>query len=158
MWFLIKGTFWFAVVLLVLPFFVGEEAPESEATAAKVDVADTVTAATEALGYLSGLCSEKPDVCVKGAETFTALGHRAREGARIAYELLDAQFGSKGDPVMTGTIAEPKPTTTERQDPEADAALATVGASDHGAEAAEALPLRRIPVPEWRLDPAAGRH
>ncbi len=116
MWFLIKGTFWFTVVLLVLPFFVKDEQPAPEVADTKaVGVADTVTAAIEALGYISGPVRGKAaDVCVKGAETFTALGHRAREGARIAYELLDAQFGGSGDPVMTGTIAGPIPACDRR--------------------------------------------
>ena len=33
-----------------------------------------------------------PDVCETGSETFAALGIRAREGARIAYQFLDSQF------------------------------------------------------------------
>lgn len=150
MWFLIKGTFWFTVVLLVLPFFVKDEQPAPEVADTKaVGVADTVTAASEALGYISGLCAEKPDVCVKGAETFTALGHRAREGARIAYELLDAQFGGSGDPVMTGTIAGPTPAAIAEASKPSELA-------DAGIEAArdeEPLPFRHIPVPEWRLEP-----
>ena len=91
MWFLIKGTFWFSLVLVTLPFL----DPASTSTlenGPKVDVGDTVSAATEAFGYISALCVQKPDVCEKGAETFVALGHRAREGARIAYLFLDQQF------------------------------------------------------------------
>lgn len=153
MWFLIKGAFWFTVVLLVLPFFYGEQTPQPQGPAAQVDVADTVSAATEAFGYFSGLCAEKPDVCVKGAETISALGVRAKEGARIAYELLDAQFGSKGDPVMTGTVAErgaaPEPAAVpEEKSPSeriADARMADEGVG--------ALPAARIPVPEWRISP-----
>jgi hypothetical protein len=59
---------------------------------------------------MGSLCSEKPDVCVKGAETFSALGSRAREGARVAYTYLDTQFADDGkakadDAVQTGTVA-----------------------------------------------------
>lgn len=56
------------------------------------DIPSAVSAAGEAYRYVSAICIEKPDVCVKGAETFHALGERAKEGAKVAYELLDAQL------------------------------------------------------------------
>ena len=91
MWFLIKGTFWFSMVLVLLPFIDGESTKKLE-NAPAVELGDTFTAASEAITYLSAMCLEKPDVCEKGAETFVALGHRAKEGARVAYKMLDAQF------------------------------------------------------------------
>ncbi|CAN7149648.1 DUF5330 domain-containing protein [Pararhizobium sp. LjRoot238] len=140
MWFLIKGTFWFSLVLVLLPFL----DPSSSATlerGPKVDVGDTVSAATEAFGYISALCVQKPDVCEKGAETFVALGHRAREGAKIAYLFLDQQFAEPSDTVTTGTITTPVPATTiTAQEP----------------ASAEAEPLfNKVPVPEKRLEPKA---
>ena len=71
---------------------------------------EALGAATGALSYVGSMCSEKPDVCVKGAETFTALGSRAREGARVAYTYLDTQFAEQpatdeADDVLTGTVA-----------------------------------------------------
>jgi hypothetical protein len=139
MWFLIKGTFWFSLVLVLLPFL----DPSSSATldkGPKVDVGDTMSAATEAFGYISALCVQKPDVCEKGAETFVALGHRAREGAKIAYLFLDQQF-APSDTVTTGTIAAPVP---------AEAVTTEEPAS------VEAEPLfSKIPVPEKRLNPKA---
>jgi hypothetical protein len=95
MWFLIKGTFWFSLVLVLLPFLNAE----SSATLEKgptVQLGDTFSAASEAIGYVTAICLEKPDVCEKGSETFVALGHRAREGARIAYQFLDTQFAEEG--------------------------------------------------------------
>lgn len=154
MWFLIKGTFWFSLVLVLLPFLdpTGSKTLEN---GPKVDVGDTVSAATEAFSYISAICVQKPDVCEKGTETFVALGHRAREGARIAYQFLDTQFAEPGDAVMTGTIADPaaKP-----------AAAVEAAATEQAAEAApaqyvtidpeaEALPFKRIPVPEKRIAP-----
>ena len=95
MWFLIKGSFWFSLVLVALSFF-GPPSTEG-ANAPRLELSDAFSAATQAYEYVSALCLEKPDVCEKGAETFTALGHRAREGAKVAYELLDRQFGGSGD-------------------------------------------------------------
>lgn len=138
MWFLIKGTFWFSLVLVLLPFL----DPSSSATlenGPKVDVGDTVSAASEAFSYISAICVEKPDVCVKGAETFVALGHRAREGAKIAYLFLDQQFAEPSDTVTTGTI------TT------ADPAAAVTAQEPLSAET-EPL-FNKIPVPEKRLEP-----
>ncbi len=145
MWFLIKGTFWFSLVLVLLPFL----DPASTSTlerGPKVDVGDTVSAATEAFGYISAICVEKPDVCVKGTETFVALGHRAREGAKIAYQFLDQQFAEPSDAVTTGTVAAaPQPAI----DVSADIATAEQ-------IAAQPEPIfNRIPVPEKRIEPKA---
>ena len=104
MWFLIKGTFWFSLVLVLLPFIDADSSAKLE-KGPTVQIGDTFSAASEALTYVTAMCLEKPDVCEKGSETFVALGHRAREGARIAYEFLDTQFAEPSDKVLTGTVA-----------------------------------------------------
>lgn len=94
MWFLIKGSLFFAAVLVVLSYFSNQ--PEKDgADLSPVQVADAVSAATGAYQYLSAICSEKPDVCVKGIDTISALGIRAREGAKVAFDILDDHFGDK---------------------------------------------------------------
>jgi hypothetical protein len=93
MWFLIKGSFWFSMVLVALSYFGTTHNETTEPTA--MNVAGAVSAASEAYRYVSAICIEKPDVCVKGAETFHALGERAREGAKVAYEFLDTQLASE---------------------------------------------------------------
>lgn len=112
MWFLIKGTFWFAAVLVVLSYFSSRPVTVTEGVSA-IEVGDAFHAATEAYQYVSAICLEKPDVCEKGAETFSALGVRAKEGARVAFELLDKQFGN-GQPGVkepeTAVLADPDPT------------------------------------------------
>ncbi|KQV63811.1 DUF5330 domain-containing protein [Rhizobium sp. Root1220] len=92
MWFLIKGTFWFGLVLVLLSFFSGESSTKL-ANEPNLQISDAFVAATGAYDYLTGMCGEKPEVCVKGAETMSALGHRARDGARVAFDLLDSRFG-----------------------------------------------------------------
>lgn len=124
MWFLIKGTFWFSLVLVLLPFLNAESSAKLE-KGPTVELGDTFNAASEAIHYVTAMCLEKPDVCQKGAETFVALGHRAREGARIAYQFLDTQFAEEDGgqalaqplpavakidadaEVITGTVAVP---------------------------------------------------
>jgi hypothetical protein len=118
MWFLIKGSFWFAAVLVVLSYFSSHPAAEDRSANA-LQVTDALSAATEAYHYVSAMCSEKPQVCEKGSETFSVLGVRAKEGARVAFELLDKQFGGKGTGVEaqagtrqeaeTALVADPNP-------------------------------------------------
>jgi hypothetical protein len=92
MWFLIKTGFWFSLVLVLLPVFSTQSSSRLQ-NDPQVQVSDAVSAASGAFQYVSALCYERPDVCVKGGETLTALGYRAREGARIAYEFIDQQLG-----------------------------------------------------------------
>lgn len=115
MWFLIKGSVFFAAVLVVLSYFSNK--PESATdNLSPLQVADAFSAATQAYQYVSAICAEKPDVCEKGADTFAALGIRAKEGARVAFELLDEHFGGEAkDATKTAEIpsiaikADPNP-------------------------------------------------
>jgi hypothetical protein len=108
MWFLIRSAFWFSMVLVMLPIF-DNEATDRLKNEKGVELTDALGAAAGALTYVGSMCSEKPDVCVKGAETFSTLGSRAREGARVAYTYLDTQFAEEDktaatDAVLTGTV------------------------------------------------------
>lgn len=109
MWFLIRTAFWFSMVLVMLPIF-DQDATDRLANEEGVELTDALGAAAGVISYATELCAEKPDVCVKGAETFSTLGSRAREGARVAYSYLDTQFADeaetkKADGVLTGTVA-----------------------------------------------------
>jgi hypothetical protein len=108
MWFLIRSAFWFSMVLVMLSIF-DHEATDRLKNEKGVEITDALGAAAGALTYVGSMCSEKPDVCVKGVETFSTLGSRAREGARVAYTYLDTQFAEEdktavADAVMTGTV------------------------------------------------------
>ncbi|MBB4007275.1 DUF5330 domain-containing protein [Allorhizobium taibaishanense] len=136
MWFLIKGTFWFTLVLVVLSYFGGS----SQGTGAgkpQFELANAVSAASGAYDYLSGLCGQKPEVCVKGAETFQAIGVRAREGALVAYQLLNRQFGGDGNRDGKGEALRPG---------------ASVGGDATVSEAADALPARAVVAEDKRGD------
>jgi hypothetical protein len=108
MWFLLRTAFWFSMVLVMLPIF-DQDATDRLKKEEGVELTDAFGAAAGAFTYMGSLCAEKPDVCVKGAETFTTLGSRAREGARIAYSYLDEKFAdpaqvAAADSVLTGTV------------------------------------------------------
>lgn len=108
MYFLIRMAFWFSLVLVMLPLFSTQSTQRLEGDP-KVEFSDAFSAASGAYEYLSAMCSEKPDVCVKSAETFTALGHRAREGARVAYEFLDSKFGDEEPAKAVTALQQPMP-------------------------------------------------
>lgn len=139
MWFLIKGAFWFSLVLVLLPLFDTDAAKTLE-QGPNVEIGDTFSAASEAVGYITALCMQKPDVCEKGAETFVALGHRAREGARVAYKLLDSQFA---DPAAKSDAARAA----------LDQPLPALAAAAED-EAADTVVTGTIAVPSRRPDPA----
>ncbi|GMB81112.1 DUF5330 domain-containing protein [Shinella zoogloeoides] len=134
MWFLIKGTFWFSLVLVLLPFL-DPESSDKLNKGPSVEIGDTFSAASEALNYVTGMCAEKPDVCQKGSETFVALGHRAREGARIAYQFLDTQFADEdvaaAGPEKKEALNQPLP------------AVAKIDADDEVITGTIAVPTRR---------------
>ncbi|KAA3519665.1 DUF5330 domain-containing protein [Agrobacterium vitis] len=154
MWFLIKGAFWFTLVLVALSYLGG--APrDGSASAPQFELANAVSAASGAYDYVSGLCGEKPDVCVKGGQTLQAIGIRAREGALVAYQLLNRQFGTGEDhqaisvdtapahgSVTEATIATPAAATSEDH-----MVTGTVSAAGNG------VPLT-ITVPRPRPKPA----
>ncbi|WP_394690042.1 DUF5330 domain-containing protein [Hoeflea sp.] len=114
MWFLIKGSFWFSLVLIALPVF-DSGSREALENAPPLEVGQSMAAAMEAFDDIKQICVRKPDVCETGSETFAALGIRAKEGARIAYEFLDAKFTDGEEELMTGSLPptdiEGSPTT-----------------------------------------------
>ena len=83
MGFLIRMAFWFSLVLLALPLDpAGEGSPG-------VNPGQAFFAAREAVDDLSGICERKPEVCEVGKAAMQTIGVRAREGARIAFDMLE---------------------------------------------------------------------
>ncbi|MCO6186722.1 DUF5330 domain-containing protein [Rhizobium sp. L1K21] len=128
--FLIKTAFWFAVVLVFLPFF-DDDADKALENAPQVETMDAVLAAAGAINYMTKICADRPAVCEKGGEALNALGYRAKEGARVAYKLIDENLGdttvtqvkdaavaavakTSADPITTATVI---PIPTARPDP-----------------------------------------
>jgi hypothetical protein len=99
MFFLMRTAFWFSLVLLVLPFGgTGEDRDEA------VNPIQALSAARDAVGDITAICERKPDVCETGKSAFQTIGVRARESAKIAYELLDEQFSEPDPSIQTGGI------------------------------------------------------
>ncbi|WP_349004197.1 DUF5330 domain-containing protein [Mesorhizobium sp. CN2-181] len=106
MGFLLRIAFWFSLVLLVIPFNLGNEQPGEE----RVGAIEAFLAARDAITDLSGICERKPEVCEVGKSAMNTVGVRAREAARIAYEMLDENFGDTDKATLTGTIPRPDET------------------------------------------------
>ena len=119
MGFLIKSAFWLSLVLLVIPFGGGNENGEPS-----VGAVETFFAARAVIDDMAGLCERRPQACEVGRSAFHTIGVRAREGARIAYDMLDDRFGEpaeiaavevaagESEPLHTGSV--PVPTARAR--------------------------------------------
>lgn len=101
MGFLIKSAFWLSLVLLMIPF--GGARDDQPA----VGPVEALFAARAVIGDVGGLCERQPDACEVGRAAFQTIGLRAKEGARIAYGMLDEHFGETGEPLHTGSVPTP---------------------------------------------------
>lgn len=98
MGFLIRSTFWLSLLLLALPLGSGENGTSS------VGAIQALMAAREAVGDVAGICERKPEVCETGKHAMQTIGVRAREGAKIAFEVLDEKFGEPDTATKTGSV------------------------------------------------------
>lgn len=101
MGFLIKTAFWLSLVLLVIPF----GGKGDDGAQASVGPIETFIAAQSVIGDVAGLCERQPETCEFGREALQTIGTRARQGARIAYGLLDEHFSDEEMPIHTGSVA-----------------------------------------------------
>jgi Family of unknown function (DUF5330) len=134
MWFLFKGTFYCSVALVALSFLGSPPREEAEG-GATLQIGDAFAAATDAYDYVSSICVEKPDVCEKGKQTFQALGQRAREGALVAYQLLDKQFTDDGTAKLAEEMPRPKTGVVEIEKPQVEAMPAIAATAVNATEA-----------------------
>ena len=106
MFFLMRMTFWFSLVLLMLPFGGGDDGQQVSPLKALMTV-------REAVGDIAGICERKPDVCETGKSALHTIGVRAKATAKIAYEMLDDQLGEPDSSINTGTVAAAKVATSD---------------------------------------------
>jgi len=98
MGFLVRMAFWFSLVLLCLPLDPAAENGDG------VSPIQAFFAAREAVGDVAGICERKPDVCVTGKAAMHTISVRAREGARIAFDMLDDKGSEPPSVETTGSI------------------------------------------------------
>ncbi len=102
--FLFRLSFWLLLALLVVP--IGRD--DHVARLEPIGTMQALDAARGAIDDISAICERKPDICAAGQQVLHAIGERARDGARIAYETLDRKFGETDDPMPTGSIPAAK--------------------------------------------------
>lgn len=103
MFFLLRTAFWLTLVLVLIPLGSEQESTSVE----KVDPVSAFLAAQATVSDIGGFCGRNPQACETGGNALTAIGSRARDGARIVYEFLDTQVAdsSDTDPLVTGSTA-----------------------------------------------------
>ncbi len=106
--FLIKTAFWLSLVLLLLPFGLGNSETEGET----IGPLQAFIAAREAVADLAQICERKPDVCEAGRAAIHTVTVRARETARIALEML-GETAATGDEAVPSEETGPAATTDE---------------------------------------------
>jgi hypothetical protein len=84
MFFLLRMAFWLGLVLVLLP---REKTPESEKLP-QIGASEAAQAATAAVSDMSQFCKRQPAACEVGGEAATAIGQRAKEGARKLYQII----------------------------------------------------------------------
>ncbi|WP_428572488.1 DUF5330 domain-containing protein [Roseibium sp.] len=101
MFFLLRTAFWLTLVLALIPLGSGKESTTVE----KVDPVSAFLAAQATVSDIGGFCGRNPQACETGGNALTAIGSRARDGARIVYEYLDTQVAdqSDADALLTGS-------------------------------------------------------
>lgn len=124
MGFLIRMAFWFSLVLLVLPL------DTSDTTGESVSPIQAFFAAREAVDDVSGICERKPDVCEVGKAAMQTIGARARETARIAYEMLEENGKHAPADELGALIASEDEVPPPVADPTAPAATGSVTISN----------------------------
>lgn len=101
MGFIIRSVFWLSLVLLLIPF-----GGTSEDGKTMVNPLQAMFAAKGAIEDISGMCERKPDVCAVGRAAVHTIGVRAREGARLAYQALDAAGSDDPDAAERDQVAD----------------------------------------------------
>lgn len=101
--FLLKLGFLVVAGLLIIPVITGQGSGNGNTLGA----GEAVSAARQTIGDLSHFCDREPDACRAGRDLIHAAGVQARQGAKLAYEFLDKQFGTQKtapDAIETGSI------------------------------------------------------
>jgi hypothetical protein len=90
MMFLLRTALWTSLALALLPSLVPTKSP----VAVDIGAEDALTAASETIADLGGLCERRPEACAAGAQFAAAFWHRTQAGAKIVYDFVGAQLAN----------------------------------------------------------------
>ena len=80
MMFLLRTALWTSLALALLPSLVPTKSPP---VAVDVGAEDVLTAASQTIADLGGLCERRPEACATGAQFAAAFWRRTQAGAKI---------------------------------------------------------------------------
>ena len=86
MFFLLRMSFWLALVCVLLPGGGDNKA------LSQIDPVSAVSAAGAAMSDMRGFCDRQPEACVVGGKVAVALGHKAEAGARTIFDMVSSQL------------------------------------------------------------------
>jgi len=95
--FLLRLAFWLTVIAILLPGRGSEPVSHPE-----ISATEAMSAAKATVGDMRQFCDRQPEACTVGSEAATALGDRAKAGAKQIYEFLNEKIAER-DPVTTAT-------------------------------------------------------
>jgi Family of unknown function (DUF5330) len=101
MWFLIRTSFWFSLVLLALPLGSPDNKRETS-----LGMDDALLAARSAAADLSGLCARNAATCDTGRKVAAEVARRAQKAAQLAAHYIDGDAApQKSDAaIQTGSV------------------------------------------------------
>lgn len=104
--FFIRAVFWIALIVAFIPVNPSDLREDQRS----VSTAETVGLAQSVFSDIRNFCERNANACETGGELISQMGIKAKEGARIAYQWLDQNYGAKPageviDPVATSSIA-----------------------------------------------------
>jgi Family of unknown function (DUF5330) len=102
MWFLIRTSFWFSLVLLALPLGGKSEGGNEPA----LGMTDALLAARSAAADLSGLCERSAETCEAGRKVAGEVARRAQKAAHLAALYLESDAPQKKSDaaIETGSV------------------------------------------------------
>ncbi|HET7595962.1 MAG TPA: DUF5330 domain-containing protein [Burkholderiales bacterium] len=115
MGFLIRCVFWLSLVLLIIPLDTGATKSDQPS----VGPIQAFFAAREAVQDMAGICTREPEVCTTGRAALHTITARAREGVRIASEMI-------GDEAEPATTAQATPERTAQAAPDRTLTTGTI--------------------------------
>lgn len=105
MLFLLRTAFWLTLVLVLIPL--GSDPDTTSEQTLDVDPVSAFLAAQATVSDIGGFCSRNPQACETGGDALSAIGSRARDGARIVYEFIDTKIADNtaDEALVTGSTA-----------------------------------------------------
>ncbi len=86
--FLIRAAFWLSVAVLFIP---ADQSDEQNASVNLISTGEALMAAQSVWSDLSDFCLRNPGACETGSAALATFSQKAKNGARIVYNYLDAE-------------------------------------------------------------------